>query len=103
MGGIIIHPFTLIFSVCICLRSLSGSLELILLLRDGGSQGWLEQFLPDDLSTAQHVEIGINTDPSIFIQVLDWLYLGRVPFFVSLIIFLTIYSLTGFIIHPCGQ
>ncbi len=39
MGELITHPFTLIFSVCICLMLLSGSLELILLLLDSGSQG----------------------------------------------------------------
>ncbi len=78
---------------------LLGILELILLLLGGGSQGFLEQFLPDDLSNAQHAEIGIDADQSIFTQVLDWLYLSHVPLFVWLIIFLTIYGLTGFIIQ----
>ena len=78
---------------------LLGILELILLLLGGGSQGFLEQFLPDDLSNTQHAEIGIDADQSIFTQVLDWLYLGRVPLLVWLIIFLTIYGLTGFIIQ----
>ncbi|NNH87908.1 YqiJ family protein [Acinetobacter terrae] len=99
MWELITHPSNLIFSVCICLMLLLGILELILLLLGGGSQGFLEQFLPDDLSTAQHAEIGVDADQSIFTQVLDWLYLGRVPLFVWLIIFLTIYGLSGFIIQ----
>ncbi len=32
-------------------------------------------------------------------KALDWLYFGRVPLFVWLIIFLSAYALTGFIIQ----
>ena len=93
------HPSNLIFSVSICLMLLFGILELILLLLGGGSQSFLEQFLPNDFISAQHAETGIDANPSLFALVLDWLYLGRVPLFVWLIIFLTIYGLTGFIIQ----
>ena len=104
MWELFIHPSNFIFSVSICLMLLFGILELILLLLGGGSQSFLEQFLPDDFTSAQHAEIGIDADQSLFSLVLDWLYLGRVPLFVWLIIFLTIYALTGFILqsifHP---
>lgn len=99
MWELFIHPSNLIFSVSICLMLLFGILELILLLLGGGSQRFLEQLLPDDFTSAQHAEIGIGANQSLFSYVLDWLYLGRVPLFVWLIIFLTIYALTGFILQ----
>ena len=86
MWELFIHPSNFIFSVSICLMLLFGILELILLLLGGGSQSFLEQFLPDDFASAQHAEIGIDADQSLFSLV--WL-----------IIFLTIYALTGFIIQ----
>jgi len=89
MWELFIHPSNFIFSVSLCLMLLFGILELILLLLGGGSQSFLEQFLPDDFTSAQHAEIGIDADQSLFSLVLDWLYLGRVPLFVWLIIFLT--------------
>ena len=99
MWELITHPSNLIFSVAICLMLFLGALELILLVLGGGSQGFLDQFFPDDFTSPQHAELGIDADQSIFTQVLNWLYVGRVPFFVWLITFLTLYGLTGFILQ----
>ena len=78
MWELFIHPSNFIFSISICLMLLFGILELILLLLGGGSQSFLEQFLPDDFASAQHAEIGIDADQSLFSLVLDWLYLSLI-------------------------
>lgn len=99
MWELIAHPSNLIFSISICLMLLFGILELVLLLLGGGSHGFLEQLLPDDFSAGSNTEFNLDTASSVFGQVLDWLYLGRIPLFVWLIIFLTIYGLSGFILQ----
>lgn len=96
MWDLLIHPSNLLFSISLCLVFVFGLLEVILVLIGGGSQGFLDQFVPDSLSDAGSLDVSLDTQPSIFIQVLDWLYLGRVPFLIWLIIFLSTYALTGF-------
>ncbi len=46
-----------------------------------------------------NAELGVDADAGIVTRVLDWLYLGRIPLFVWLIIFLCVYSLLGFAIQ----
>jgi hypothetical protein len=98
MWELITHPSNYAFSISLSLMFMLGILELMLLIAGGGSQGLLDQFLPDDLSTSpQHADTGMDGSPNLFIQLLDWLYIGRVPLLIWLIIFLTIYGLTGLI------
>lgn len=100
MWDLFIHPSNLFFSVSLCVMLLLGIFECLLLLIGSTSQGFLDQFVPDQLVEAQHSHhIDIDTDPNVFVQFLDWLYLGRVPVLVWLIIFLTVYSLFGFIVQ----
>ena len=56
----------------------------------------MEQFVPDQLHEIQGVEADLEGS-NLFLTFLDWLYLGRIPMLVWLVIFLTVYSLTGFI------
>ena len=97
MWELFTHPSNMIFSISICLLFLLGTLELVLLFVGGGSQGLLDQFLPDDLVSAKDIDTGIDADQSAFTQFLDWLYIGRIPLLVWFIIFLTVYGLFGLI------
>lgn len=99
MWELFIHPSNLIFSVSLSLMVLLGVLECLLLIVGSSSQGFLDQFVPDQLIEAPHSEFDVQVDHDAFVQLLDWLYLGRIPMLVWLIIFLTIYALTGFILQ----
>lgn len=98
MWDIILHPNNMVFSISICLMLLLGIFEGLLLIVGTSTQGFLDQFVPDQLSDLQHhPEIETQADHSLSVKFLDWLYLGRIPVLVWLIIFLTTYGLTGFI------
>ena len=99
MWELVTHPSNLLFSISLCLVFVFGLLEVILLVLGGGSQGFLDQFVPDSLSDTGSLDVSLDTEPSMFIQVLDWLHVGRVPFLIWLIIFLSTYALTGFILQ----
>lgn len=97
MWELFIHPSNIMFSISLCLMFLFGIFEVAITLIGGSSQGFLDQFIPDDLG--HQAEIGVNAEYSLIGKTLDWLYLGKVPLFVWLIIFLTVYGLTGFILQ----
>ncbi|KYQ84481.1 hypothetical protein AWW72_08815 [Acinetobacter sp. NRRL B-65365] len=92
------HPSNLIFSTALMLCLFIGVLEFILLLF-GGSSSFLEQFLPDSLTDIDHADVSLEQSENLFTQLLEWLYLGKVPLLIWLIIFLTLYALTGLIIQ----
>lgn len=105
MWELFTHPSNIIFSISLSLMLMFAALECVLLFLGGGSQGILEQFLPDD---PQQPELNFEHDQSLFSKVFNWLYLGRLPLFIWLIIFLTTYGLSGLIIqgifeHFSGQ
>ncbi|ESK57566.1 MAG: YqiJ family protein [Moraxellaceae bacterium] len=95
---LLIHPSNIIFSISLMLCLFIGILELILLLF-GGSSSFIDQFLPDNLVEGDHTNTSIEIPDNLFTQLLEWLYLGKVPLLIWLIIFLTVYSLTGLIIQ----
>ena len=95
---LLIHPSNIVFSIALMLCLFIGVLEFILLLV-GGSASFLEQFLPDSLFDVDHADASIESSGNAFTQLLEWLYLGKVPLLIWLIIFLTIYALTGLIIQ----
>ena len=97
MWELFVHPSNLFFSVSICLMVLLGIVEVLLLVAGATTQGFLDQFVPDQLFEAQHPDIGLETGQGFFIQLLDWLYIGRIPVLVWLIIFLTTFGLFGLI------
>ena len=76
---------------------LLGVVESILLIIGASSQGFLDQFIPESLFESHHPDFNLDTDPSLWVQFLDWLCLGRIPVLIWLIIFLTTYALFGFI------
>ena len=74
----------------------AAALECILLFLGGGSQSVFDQLLPED---SHHVDFHPANNPNIFSKVFDWLYLGQLPLFIWLIIFLTTYGLSGLLIQ----
>ena len=92
------HSSNMVFSIALMLCLFIGILELILLMI-GGSSSFLEQFLPDSLLDVDHADASLESSSNLFTQLLEWLYLGKVPLLIWLIIFLTIYGLTGLIIQ----
>ena len=95
---LLIHPSNIVFSISLMLCLFIGVLEFILLLF-GGSSSFLEQFLPDSLTDVDHADVGVDHPENLFTQLLEWLYLGKVPLLIWLIIFLIVYALTGLIIQ----
>lgn len=96
MWELFTHASNLFFSVSLCLMLLLGIFECLLLVLGASSQGFLDQFIPDDIGNSKSLGIDLDTDQSLFVQFLDWLYLGRIPVLIWLIIFLTVYALFGF-------
>lgn len=97
MWELFTHPSNIVFSISLCLMFLFGIFEMLLVLIGGGSQGLLDHFLPEDIT--QHPDLDLDANQGLATKLLDWLYIGKVPLFVWFIIFLTIYSLTGFFIQ----
>ncbi|EFF81784.1 MULTISPECIES: YqiJ family protein [Acinetobacter] len=92
------HPSNFIFTIALLLCLFIGVLEIFLLLL-GGSSSFFEQFLPDSLSDVNQADVSLEHSNNVFIQFLEWLYLGKVPLLIWLIIFLAAYGLTGLIIQ----
>lgn len=99
MWELFTHSSNLFFSISLCLMFLLGIVECLLLIVGSSSQGFLDQFVPEQLLESHHPDWDINTEHGAFVQFLDWLYLGRIPVLVWLIIFLTVYALFGFIVQ----
>lgn len=72
------------------------ALEFVLMILGGGSQQLLEHFLPEETS---QTEQQMRKNDGFFSKLLRWLYLGRVPLFVWMIVLLTCYSLLGLFIQ----
>ena len=96
------HSSNVVFSICIALVFMFGVLETLLLCFGGSSQGFLEQFLPEN-SSIKDPEINLAESQGPFQQFLDWLYIGRLPLLIWFIVFLTIYGLSGLVIQALFQ
>lgn len=98
MLDLILAPQNFVFGVAIMLMLLLFILELMAFMIGGGND-WVDGFLPDSLTEA-HAEIGIdNVDAGIAIRFLSWLYVGKVPLLMLLVLFLAIFGLTGFVLQ----
>ncbi len=49
MWELFTHPSNIVFSISLCLMFLFGLFEIVLTILGGGSQGFLDQFLPEDV------------------------------------------------------
>ena len=97
MWNLINAPETEIFGIAIALMVLLGVLEVISMLA-GGISDWLDNLLPDSLTETAHTEVGLDAaDAGVFVRFLSWLYVGRVPVLMLMVVFLAVYGLTGYL------
>ena len=97
MWNLINAPETEIFGIAIALMILLGVLEVISMLA-GGISDWLDNLLPDSLTETAHAEVGLDVaDAGIFVRFLSWLYVGRIPVLMLMVVFLAVYGLTGYL------
>ena len=97
MWNLINAPETEIFGIAIALMVLLGVLEVISMLA-GGISDWLDNLLPDSLTKTAHAEVGLDVaDAGIFVRFLSWLYVGRIPVLMLMVVFLAVYGLTGYL------
>lgn len=86
----------------------SGLVLLILLIVEmlgfffGGLSGFLDNLVPDSLLEVDvdtDVDIDFNSDISLGLKALDWLYVGRIPTMILLILFIGSFCITGILLQ----
>lgn len=100
MWNLINAPETEIFGIAIALMLMLGLLELLSLLA-GGFTDWLDNLLPDSLMEADldgDLHGGIEGAGAL-VRFLDWLYVGRVPLMMLLVVFLAVFGLAGYVLQ----
>ncbi len=90
-----IASYNISFSVALTILGLLLILEIVGFLF-GSLLSFLDNLVPDMLFDA---DFDISTDASIGIRFLDWLYLGRIPTAILLIVWLACFALAGFSIQ----
>ena len=96
MWNLINAPETEIFGIAIALMVLLGVLEVISMLA-GGISDWLDNLLPDSLADSAHAEVGLDAADGVVVRFLSWLYVGKVPVLMLLVVFLAVYGLVGYV------
>lgn len=90
-------PQTTPFTIALVLMLLFFIIEVIALLF-GGVNDWVDTLLPESLNPHAEVSIDIN-HTGLFIHFLSWLYVGRIPLLMLIVLFLTIFGLLGFVLQ----
>lgn len=68
----------------------------------GGLSGFLDNLLPESLVDADFdadMSLSADSDISLGLRALDWLYVGRIPTMILLILFIASFCITGFLIQ----
>ena len=95
MWNLITAPENQIFGIALALMLLLGVLEVLSMLLGGASE-WLENLLPDSLADSAHAEVGLDAADGVVVRFLSWLYVGKVPVLMLLVVFLAVYGLAGY-------
>ncbi len=85
-------PQNSVFFISIIIILIMAFVEVISVLLGVSVSEAIDNLLPD-------VEVDADIEADISVPVLDWLNFGKVPFLILLIIFLTFFGLSGFIIQ----
>lgn len=91
-------PENTLFAVAWLLMLLLGVIELISLFVAGGSN-WLDSFLPDSLSQPAHFDVNIDAAEGAIVRFLSWLYVGRIPLLMLMVVFLALFGACGFVLQ----
>lgn len=94
MWALINHPSNLAFSLALGLMLFLGLIELISMLF-GGFSDLLDGLLPDDLTSDFHSEVGIDATGGMLLKLLSWLYVGKIPVMIWLVVFLAVFGGMG--------
>ena len=95
MWNLITAPENQIFGIALALMLLLGVLEVLSMLLGGASE-WLDNLLPDSLADSAHAEVELDAADGVMVRFLSWLYVGRVPVLMLLVVFLAVYGLAGY-------
>ncbi|WP_131669795.1 YqiJ family protein [Psychrobacter pygoscelis] len=88
--------------------AIAGMVLIILLVVEiisfffGGVSGFLDNLLPDSLVDADFdadMSLDADTDVSWGLKALDWLYVGRIPTMILLILFIASFCISGLVIQ----
>ena len=96
MWNLITAPENQIFGIALALMLLLGVLEVLSMLLGGASE-WLDNLLPDSLADSAHAEVGLDAADGVVVRFLSWLYVGKVPVLMLLVVFLAVYGLAGYV------
>lgn len=102
MWTLITAPETRIFGVALALMLMLGILELLSMMA-GGLNEWVDGLLPDSLTDPAHPELGVEAAEGALIRFLSWLYVGRVPLLMLMVVFLAVYGLLGYALQSGFQ
>ncbi|KPN71678.1 YqiJ family protein [Neisseria sp. 83E34] len=101
MWDLINAPQTQIFGIAIMLMVLLGVVETLSLVF-GGISNWVDGLLPDSLTEPTHAEIGLDgADAGALVRFLSWLYVGKIPLLMLMVVFLAVFGLLGYILQAC--
>lgn len=99
MWTLINSPETYPFSVALVLMLLIGLLELVSLFTSGFTQS-LDGLLPESLLESSPPEVRLPLDEmGAGLRLLDWLYVGKVPLMMLLVIALAVFGATGWVLQ----
>lgn len=99
MWTLINSPETYPFSVALVLMLLIGLLELVSLFTSGFTQS-LDGLLPESLLESSPPEVRLPLDEmGAGLRLLDWLYVGKVPLMMLLVIALAVYGAMGWVLQ----
>ena len=92
-------PQNTAFMVALVIMLMLFVLEVLSLIL-GGIDDWIDGILPDGLGEPAHPEIGLDAvDAGGFVRFLSWLYVGRVPLLMLLVLFLATFGLGGMVLQ----
>lgn len=101
MWDLINAPQTQIFGIAIMLMILLGIFEILSLIF-GGISDWADNLLPDSLTDPTHAEVGLDAaDAGVLVRFLSWLYVGRIPLLMLMVVFLAVFGLLGYLLQAC--
>lgn len=99
MWTLINSPETYPFSVALVLMLLIGLLELVSLFTSGFTQS-LDGLLPESLLESSPPEVRLPLDEmGAGLRLLEWLYVGRVPLMMLLVIALAVFGAMGWVLQ----
>lgn len=87
------------FSVALALMTLLALLEGVGMLLGAGLSGLVDALLPDSLVPDIDAEVPDVSTPGPISALLGWLYIGKVPFFILLILLLMSFGICGLLLQ----